>query len=412
MKKYLSILTITTVFVVVFAIGCQPEAEIQTPQPQSAPKAEVEPQKLPETPYEDKTQPAEIQTTETEIAKIEQEPASEVVPEPEAEKPKPAPVVPPEPDPNPVVVTINGTSITEDVLEERVKPQLERMRSQVPAQFIDQLKQQLKKQALEVLIVEQLLSEQISAENIEVSEQEVIDRLKEMGAHQETPLSLDEIKAMVESQGQSFERTKQRIKKGLEYQKLMMPRFANMVNITEQDARAYYMEHPNDFKIPETVTASHILISPDTTDPNVDPNQARAEAETQIKDLLSRVKAGADFAELARDYSSCPSASKGGSLGSFSRGQMVPPFEQAAFALEAGQISDVVETRFGYHIIKVHKHSPPAVMEFEQVKDDIIKTIEQQKRKDIIDEYVESLKAQANIVYPPESELNRTESQP
>jgi peptidyl-prolyl cis-trans isomerase C len=112
-------------------------------------------------------------------------------------------------------------------------------------------------------------------------------------------------------------------------------------------------------------------------------------------DLLSQIKKGADFAELAKANSACPSSAQGGDLGFFKRGRMLPAFEKAAFELETGQISDVVETRFGYHIIKVTGRKDT----FEQFKDDLIEELKSRKKSEIAAEYIQSLRAQANIVY-------------
>jgi parvulin-like peptidyl-prolyl isomerase len=102
---------------------------------------------------------------------------------------------------------------------------------------------------------------------------------------------------------------------------------------------------------PNTIRASHILISYKGT-PVTEATRSQAEAKQLAEQLLARVKAGEDFAKLAETYSDCPSAEDGGDLGPFPKGRMVPPFDQAAFALRPGQISGIVETQFGYHIIK------------------------------------------------------------
>lgn len=102
---------------------------------------------------------------------------------------------------------------------------------------------------------------------------------------------------------------------------------------------------------PGNIRASHILISYSGA-PRTSATRSKAEAKALAEDLLARVKGGEDFSELAKAYSDCPSAPKGGDLGFFGKGQMVKPFEDAAFGLEPGQVSGIVETQFGYHIIK------------------------------------------------------------
>lgn len=100
-----------------------------------------------------------------------------------------------------------------------------------------------------------------------------------------------------------------------------------------------------------TVRASHILLMYKGS-ARSSATRSKAEAETQIEELAGQIAGGADFAALAKAHSDCPSSAKGGDLGSFGKGQMVPEFEQATFAMKVGEVSGVVETSFGYHLIK------------------------------------------------------------
>jgi parvulin-like peptidyl-prolyl isomerase len=102
--------------------------------------------------------------------------------------------------------------------------------------------------------------------------------------------------------------------------------------------------------MPNAVRASHILLMYQGSSRST-ATRSKAEAQTQIQALKAQLASGADFAELARTHSDCPSGRKGGDLGSFGRGQMVRAFEDSAFGMEVGQVSDVVETDFGYHLI-------------------------------------------------------------
>jgi peptidyl-prolyl cis-trans isomerase C len=314
-----------------------------------------------------------------------------------------------------VAVTVNGVDINESRIEAQLKPQLAKVGAQLPSAFVEQYKNQLRQQVLEGMIVEQLLDGKVKENNIIVTEEEVVGHLEKAAAQQN--LSLADIKEMMEARGQSFDEAKQRIKKGMAYQKLMDTQWAGKINVTEDDAKKYYSENKTKFETPEQVRASHILIKPDTnqatagsaltSDPNADPNQAKAKAKAKAEDLLKQIKGGADFAELAKTNSGDTySAIQGGDLGFFGRSQMVPAFERAAFALKAGQVSDVVETQFGYHIIKLTDHKDANTIPFEQAKDDIVKLLTQTKQAEFAEEYINSLKANAKIVYPPGKEPN------
>jgi peptidyl-prolyl cis-trans isomerase C len=311
---------------------------------------------------------------------------------------------PAEPTVDSVAVTVNGVDIKESQIDAQLEPQLKRLAAQMPASFVEQYKKQLRQQVLEKMIIEQLLDEKVKAAKITVADEEVNKQIEEIASQQQPPLSMEDFKALIEAYGQNFDDVKQRIKKGLSYQKLMEAQWGDKINVKEEDAKKYYSENKSKFEMPEQARASHILISPDTKDPNADPNQAKAAAKAKAEDLLKQIKAGADFAELATANSSCPSSKQGGDLNFFGRGQMVAPFEEAAFALKPGQISDVVETKFGFHIIKVTDHKDANVMSFEQVKDDITKMLTQTEQAESAEKYIESLKAEAKIVYPPGKE--------
>ena len=100
----------------------------------------------------------------------------------------------------------------------------------------------------------------------------------------------------------------------------------------------------------DQVSASHILLSFDGSQ-NASSSRSREDALEEIGGLKAKIDDGAEFSELAKEHSDCPSSSEGGSLGDFGRGMMVPEFEQAAFGMDVGEVSDVVETAFGYHLI-------------------------------------------------------------
>ena len=303
-----------------------------------------------------------------------------------------------------VAVTVNGVDINESRIEAQLKPQLAKVGAQLPSTFVEQYKNQLRQQILEGMIVEQLLDGKVKENNIIVTEEEVVGHLEKAAAQQN--LSLSDIKEMMEARGQSFDEAKQRIKKGMAYQKLMEAQWAGKINVTEDDAKKYYSENAKQL---EQVRASHILIKPRTADPNADPNEVKATAKAKTENLLKQIKDGADFAELAKTNSACPSSKQGGDLNFFARGQMAPAFERAAFALKPGQVSDVVETQFGYHIIKVTDRKNDT---FEKAKDDVMKLLTQPKQADLAEEYIASLKANAKIVYPPGKEPNAPAASP
>jgi peptidyl-prolyl cis-trans isomerase C len=164
--------------------------------------------------------------------------------------------------------------------------------------------------------------------------------------------------------------------------------------VSDVDAKAFYDQNPTLFDTGERVRASHILVRvPDGASPDAK-KAARARAEA----ARARIRKGEDFAAVAREVSEDPgSGPRGGELGVFGKGQMVPPFEKAAFALPAGQVSDLIETQFGLHIIKVNERLPAGKIPFEPVKGQIKDHLAQTRKQQAVDELLRGLRAKAKI---------------
>jgi len=156
--------------------------------------------------------------------------------------------------------------------------------------------------------------------------------------------------------------------------------------VTEEEALAYYNENPSYFTNPFSMSASHILIQ--------DPEHTDAK-RAEIEAILEKLNNGADFAELAMEYSECGSAENGGDLGTFGLGQMVPEFEEAALALEPGEISGIVETQFGFHIIKLTEKTEESIAPFEDVRENINSVLIGQRSNDLVEGLIDA----ANITY-------------
>lgn len=132
------------------------------------------------------------------------------------------------------------------------------------------------------------------------------------------------------------------------------------VKVTDDEVKKFYDEHKSEFVSPETVEASHILV----------------DSEEKATQILTDIKAGKiSFADAAKENSSCPSSQKGGSLGQFTKGQMVPEFEKACFAMNVGEVSEPVKTQFGYHLIHLTAKNEPSELPFEQIKDNLAQKV-------------------------------------
>ena len=297
-----------------------------------------------------------------------------------------------------IAVTVNGAPITEADIDAKIKPQIDKMSSMMAPNYLEQYRNRMRTQALEGMIIEKLMDEKIKQAGIAVTDKDADDKLKEIAAQQGT--TIEKIQSMMKAQGQDFDQVKKQIKKGLQYEKFMDTQWAGKIDVNEADAKQYYEQNKKQFESPEQVQASHILIKAASSASDEDKAKAKAKAEQ----LLKKARAGDDFATLAKENSEGPSNTKGGDLGFFKKGQMVKPFEDAAFALQPGQLSDIVQTQFGYHIIKVTGRKEAGTTSFEDAKEKIMQTLKQKKQGEFYKKYINDLEAAADIVYPPGKE--------
>ncbi len=157
------------------------------------------------------------------------------------------------------------------------------------------------------------------------------------------------------------------------------------IEITDDDIKLYYSTKKDEFKLPETVRARHILIRVNNSDTGEDRKRLKAKAE----DILKRARAGEDFAELAKELSDDASKGKGGDLGYFPRGKAAKQVEDAAFAMKPGDISDVVESKFGYHIIKIEDRKAADIQPLDEVRMKIKQNIFESRQRAHIKEYLD-----------------------
>lgn len=153
------------------------------------------------------------------------------------------------------------------------------------------------------------------------------------------------------------------------------------VKVSDEEALAYFNDHKDTFKTAPTVRASHILV----------------DSKEQADAILAEIKDGLSFEEAAQKYSSCPSKERGGDLGEFGRGQMVPEFEQAVFNMKANEISEPVQSQFGYHLIKLAALNEAKDANFEDVKDKVMQFVMSMKHNEVYTNKQTELKSKYTI---------------
>jgi peptidyl-prolyl cis-trans isomerase C len=170
------------------------------------------------------------------------------------------------------------------------------------------------------------------------------------------------------------------------------------VSVTDADAKKFYDENPGRFEQPEMVRASHILLM--TTDPQTHAeltDDQKAAKRKEMEGLLKRARAGEDFAKLAKEYSEDPGSKDKGGEYKFPKGQMVPEFEAAAFSLNTNQVSDIITTRYGFHIIKLSEKIPAEKIAFAKALSDIKDGLTQQALQKQFPDYIAKLKKEAGV---------------
>lgn len=247
------------------------------------------------------------------------------------------------------------------------------------------------KEALEWIISIRLLAQEAKQQNIQVDKKEVdivINTIK-----RRFPTEQKFLDALMEAE-LTIEQFTVNLTKELMVQKLLDQQVASQVkDVSDEEAVQYYNEHGKDFLQDEQIRVHHILFKVSET---ADPGKV-TDVENRARRVLQRIKNGEEFETLARQFSEDPSALKGGDIGFFFRGDMIKNFEDAAFALKPGEVSDLVRTPLGFHIIRMDESKKSQQAPFEQVKVQIKLRLKQENSNKMFEQYVEKLKVKADI---------------
>ncbi|SDT84358.1 peptidylprolyl isomerase [Desulfobacula phenolica] len=288
-----------------------------------------------------------------------------------------------------VVAVINGSKIYRAALDLEVKSLTAHLLSLGdPVPKSDE--PEIRKKALESLINAEILYTAGLKAGYDIDAALIDQEIQQVKDQFETPADYQK---MLESIHFTENQLRRHFKKGLVVKNFVEQEFEKKVIVTPRDIRQYYTDHPEKFNRPEEVKASHILIK---LDENATPAQ-KINAKKEIETILAQIKAGKDFATLAKALSQCPSNSDGGDLGYFKRGVMEKSFEDAAFSLEPGQSSGIVLTSFGYHIITVTGKKLESTVPFEKAEKRIQRHLTLHRSKALLDKFVDLQRQSATI---------------
>ncbi|MFC1812739.1 peptidylprolyl isomerase [Thermodesulfobacteriota bacterium] len=287
------------------------------------------------------------------------------------------------------VAVVNGAVITIEDFNRAMKQVEQRLANTEKDPGVSRLSE-IKKEVLEKLINRELLYQKSQKDGFKVTSAEVDDQLSRI--RRRFP-SEEEFKRALGYMGFTEKNIEHQIRRGIEIQRFVDHNFAQQAAVPEKEIKAYYNSHQNYFKQPEQVRASHILIK---VDPEANDFQ-KAEARRKIEMIRQMLEEGEDFAVLARAYSEGPSNANGGDLGYFRRGEKAMPFETAVFALAPREVSGVVETDIGFHLIKVVDKKPETSTSYGEARDKIAQYLKQKQVQKPANEYAEKIKRSATI---------------
>jgi peptidyl-prolyl cis-trans isomerase C len=284
------------------------------------------------------------------------------------------------------IAVVNGSVITRAKLDKEVQRAQQRLSIRGKPVPDSQLSE-FRTQTLEKLIDSELLYQESQKKGIKVDKAALDEKFKKQFPDEA------KLKKILSGMNMSEAALKSEWLRGMAIREFIEREFVSKVKVTEKETKVYYDGNPDFFKQSEQVRASHILIK---VDPKANKSE-KAKARKTLEKIREKLKKGEDFSTLAKEYSQCPSSAKGGDLGFFGRGKMVKPFEEAAFSLEPGQVSDVVETTFGYHFIKVVEKKPKSTIPFKEVRDKIGQYLKNKKVQQEMSLYLAELKKEAKV---------------
>jgi peptidyl-prolyl cis-trans isomerase C len=286
-----------------------------------------------------------------------------------------------------VLARVNGEAITRTEFEQAVQSLEGRAGSPVPPDQRDRIFRSV----LDDLVGYTLLKQEATARSVTVPDADVEARIGEIRS--QFP-SEDVFMQMLIERNMTLDQIRTDARQDMAIGKMIEDEIAGKVDVQPEQLQDFYTKNPDQFAQPERVRASHILFAfPENADA-----AGKAQARTTAEQVLGEITAGKDFAALAKQHSQDPgSAVNGGDLGFFQQGQMVGAFNDAAFSLQPGATSGLVETEFGFHIIKVAEKQPARTIPLDEVRPQLEQYLQNVNREEQTDAFVAALKSKGKV---------------
>ena len=294
-----------------------------------------------------------------------------------------------------IIARVNNQIITKTAYqheEQQLKDECQRQDQTHPEQSCDDVERDV----LRGLIDRQLLLEKGKELGI-TADTELIKRLDEMRKQMKLD-TMEDLEKAAQAQGVSFEDFKDNMRTEIITQQVIQKDVGSHVNVSREEEQRFYEQHKSELAHKEGVRLSEILVS---TEQAGDDQQKLDAAKAKAEDILKQVRAGGDFAEIAKKESQDPSAAQGGDLGGFEHGKLAKQLEDLTFGMKKGDVSDVIRTKQGFVILKVTDHVMPGVPTFAEVEPRLQEAVYMQKLQPTLREYLKKLREDAFIDIKP-----------
>jgi peptidyl-prolyl cis-trans isomerase C len=287
------------------------------------------------------------------------------------------------------IALVNGKPISKSEYEHRLSV-FKKQAAHIGRQLNDAKLKAAKNRILDNLIETEVLYQESQKEGIKVDDKVVSEQIGKIKKRFPNEAAY---KKAIEKMHVSEKEFRDEILRGLVIRQLLDTKVRQKIKVTEEESKKYYDSHMSLFHQPERVKASQIWIK--VTPSAIE--SIKKQAHKKIETIQKKINQGEDFGKLAKTYSDGPEAQHKGELGYFKRGQMAKPIEDSAFAMKIGEVSGIIETQFGYHLIKVIDKKPAETTPYNKVKTMIDHRLKKEKAKTEIQDYIENLKKSAKI---------------
>jgi peptidyl-prolyl cis-trans isomerase C len=300
--------------------------------------------------------------------------------------------VPIPPDMADAIVVVDGVKLTKSALEKDLAGKMEMLKAQIPEAKINEVKNEVRSKIINNFIMRTLFANEVNRLNIVATDAEVNEAITKLKGSLPPQVTYE---AFLKKNRLTKEQAKEEIRLGVRIEKYIKATLPKDPKVSDKEINEFYKNNKEKFVMPESVHARHILIKTSPEDDAKTLAGKKEKAEAIRKELVG----GADFAEAAVKNSDCPSAKAGGDLGVFVKGQMVKPFDDAAFSQKEYEIGPVVKTEYGYHIIQVIKHEGPKTMALnEEIKGKVSAYLKAKKQEQAYEALLKKLKEKAKII--------------